>query len=192
MKGGLRGWLGFSRAATAESLEELARFCAALTEQFGDRLPSYFGRSLATMAGWWAIALYVQFPVVSGARRFREADWQRASSLVADHMMARLFPDMPDEWREKRDLRDALQGQILGVCRLWIAAFGFPPEQATLTDTEQLTERLIALLSDDELDLRGRFDLPPDDDTEFDDEDDLTVLCRSYATFFEICARSRP
>jgi len=190
--------LGLAPAVPNLTLEELAQFCAALTEQHGDRLPVHFGRSLATMAGWWAIALYVQFPIVTGARGLDEPDLRRACGLVADRMMARMFPDMPDEWRETRDLRDALQGQVFGVCQLWIAAFGYPPDQSTLTDTAQMTERLTALMGDEELGLRARFDLPPVDDMTFDDsdeddqEDELANLCRSYAAFFDICARSHP
>jgi len=189
---GLRKSLGFGSIASEEALGELAQFCAALTEQFSDRLPSQFGRSLATIAAWWAIALYVQFPNVVRARRFREVDWQTASRMVADLIMARLFPDMPEDGPEKIDLRDALQGQILGVCKLWIAAFGFPPKLGMLQNTQRMTDQLIALFENEPLGLRDQFDLPADEDEdENGDDDPLVDLSRAFAVFFDICARSR-
>ena len=83
MIGRIRDWLGLSPDATAEELDEVTQFCAALTEQFNNRFPPQFEISLPTDAAWWAIALYVQFPIVVRTRRFVEADWQAASQKIA-------------------------------------------------------------------------------------------------------------
>ena len=190
--------LGLRSAVPKAGLLDLTQQCVNLTDRHGDILPDYFRRSIPTMAGWWSIPLYVRFSAVTGAQTLRYHDWQAASRMVADAMMARLFPEMPRRWRETRNLRDALQGQVFGVSRLWSAAFGFPPDQATLTDTEQMTERLTDMILDDALGLRATFNLPSDDDLAMDEregdkaeDDEIAEFCRAYATFFGLCARSQ-
>lgn len=194
-----RRWLGIVPAVPKAQLEALALRCAERMEEFDDRIPSYFHNNISTMAGMWAIALYTQMASVAGEEGLRDDDWRRAGRLVAHHMMACMFPDIPKRWRETRNLRNALQGQLLGVCRLWIAAFGFPPEQTTLNDADHMAERLMAMMNDEELDLRERFWLPTDaeitesaEEYDEDEDDEVTEFCRVSAAFFRFCAGSEP
>ncbi len=92
------------------AIQEVADFCAALTEAFSNRLPDRFAISLPIQAAWWAVALYVQLPMRLKMRRFDEEVWRAASRAIAVHMMDRLFPDFPEEGPEKGDLVEALQG----------------------------------------------------------------------------------
>lgn len=192
-------WLGLVPAVPKAELDALARRCADRMDRFDDRIPSYFHNNMSVMAGLWAIALYTQMASLAGEDGLRDGDWRRAGRLVAGHMMTRMLPDMPKRWRETRNLRNALQGQLLGVCRLWIAAFGFPPAQATLNDADQMTERLMVMMSDVDLDLRDRFWLPTDaeiaesaEEYDEDEDDEVTEFCRIYAVFFKFCVGSTP
>jgi hypothetical protein len=188
--------LGLKPAIPASQVDEIAGFCAALTETFKDRLPQRFERSLLATAGWWSIALYVQLSARMRTWRFDEELWNAASLKIADHMMARLFPDFPSDEPEHVDLRDALQGQVLAQCKFWMACFGPRPKPEDFQRPERTQSTLRALFGNEELDLRERFDLFDDDMPEEEAEpggaSEIEELCSAYALFFDICSRSQP